>query len=88
MTGIWWIKSAGKRVVQGEMKKGSRKDKYARLEEWGMQDVEVNSFLHSGLEGVTRGMDISNRARPKSSKAEKDLERAGWTRLLRFTRSP
>ena len=36
----------------------------------------MNSFLHSGLEGVTRGMDISNRARPRSSKAEKDLERA------------
>ena len=41
------FKAASKRVVQDEMKKGGRKHKYARLEEWGMQDVELNSFLLS-----------------------------------------
>ena len=70
------MKVASKRGVQD--KKRGRKHKYARLEEWGMDDVDKNTFLNSGLEGVTRRLDTKSRPRPKSSKAEKDLERAAF----------
>ena len=68
------IKVASKRGVQD--KKGGKKHKYARLEEWGLHEVNKNTFLNSGLEGVTRRLDTKSRPRPKASKAEKDLERA------------
>ena len=42
------MKVASKRCVQD--KKRGRKHKYARLEEWGMDDVDKNTFLNSGLE--------------------------------------
>ena len=68
---------ASKRGVQD--KKGGKKHKYARLEEWGVHEVDKNSFLCSGLEGVARGLNTErdkSRPRSKYSKTEKDLQRA------------
>ena len=60
-------------------KKGGKKHKYARLEEWGMHEVDKNSFLYSGFEGVARGLDTErdeSKPRSKYSKPAKDLEKA------------